>query len=78
MATIRRKKHTERHGRITDAALAAFRAGDRRTLHAELRLPPWAASPLDAEGACPWPHGTAGASAWPLSCELREALDSLA
>lgn len=61
-------------GRITPAAVAAYREGDMRTLHKALNLPPWQASPVAAVGPCPWPAGTAGAATWPDSTALREAL----
>lgn len=76
MGTIRRRKHTERTGRVTPAAVAAFRAGDKAALHAELRLRPWQASPIAAVGACPWPASCAGAVAWPQSVALREVLEA--
>ena len=76
MSTTRyRRRSPGAHG-ITPAAITAYRADDRKSLHAELRLPPWASSPLDAVGECPWPHGTAGATTWPLVVELREALEA--
>lgn len=73
MPTIRRRKHPQTRS-ITAAALAAFKAGDHLTLHRELRLPPWQASPLDAEGACPWRARSAGWQTWPDSVALREGL----
>jgi len=41
MATVRRRKHQERPGRITPAAIEAYRAGNWPELHRELRLKPW-------------------------------------
>lgn len=76
MGSIRRRKHSERQGRITVAAVAAYRTGDKAALHAELHLRPWQASPIDATGECPWPPTAAGASSWPLSVELRTALEA--
>lgn len=61
-------------GRITPAAIEAYRDGDMTRLHNALNLPPWQASPLAAVGPCPWPENSAGAMAWPDSVQLREAL----
>lgn len=74
MATLRRRKHVERAGRMTPEAVSAFEAGDRTTLHRLLRLPPWQVSPLDAVGECPWPDRSAGANTWPDSMALRAEL----
>jgi hypothetical protein len=71
---IHRRKHVEKIGRITPTAITAFRAGDRMTLHRELRLPPWQVSPLDADGDCPWSPTVAGGWTWPESVTLRAAL----
>lgn len=77
MATTHyRRRAPAAHG-ITAAALEAFKAGNRKTLHHELRLQPWASSPLDAQGACPWPASCAGAVAWPKAVELRELLEAV-
>lgn len=76
MSTTRYRRRAIGAHQITPAALAAYRAEDRKALHHELRLPPWQVSPLDAHGDCPWPPTTAGATSWPLSCELREALEA--
>lgn len=70
----RRRTRNLARGRITPAALAAYREGDMRALHKALNLPPWQASPVAAIGLCPWPSGTAGATSWPDSLALREAL----
>jgi hypothetical protein len=74
MGTVHRRRHVERAGRITPTAIAAFRAGDRMTLHRELRLPPGQVSPLDAHGDCPWSSSVAGGRTWPESVALRAAL----
>lgn len=74
MATLRRRKHTQQSGRVTAEAVDAFDAGDRERLHRELRLPPWQASPLEAEGDCPWSPGSAGGFTWADSVALRAAL----
>jgi len=76
MSTIKRKPRLQRAGRITPDAVAAFRADDRESLHAALRLPPWQLSPLDAIGECPYPHGAAGATTWPDSVSLRVELEA--
>jgi len=75
MGMVRRRKHSDRSGRITNAAVAAFKAGDERTLHRELRLPPWQVSPLTAVGSCPWPAGSGGERTWADSVALREVLN---
>jgi hypothetical protein len=62
--------------RITDAALAAYKAGDRLTLHRELHLKPWQETPLAAAGTCPWPDGSAGATTWADACRLRDELEA--
>ncbi len=74
MSTTRRMRRTERFGRITDAAVAAFKAGDVMELHRELRLPPWQVSPLRAQGECPWPENSAAALTWADSVALLEVL----
>ena len=74
MATVRRRRHAERTGRVTAAAHAAWKARDREALHSALRLPPWQPSPLELDGECPWPAGTAAARTWQDSIDLREAL----
>lgn len=74
MATTRRIKRTERFGRITDAAVTAFKAGNVMELHRELRLPPWQVSPLRAQGKCPWPENSAAALTWADSVALRAVL----
>lgn len=61
--------------RVTDAAVAAYKAGDDLTLCRELRLPPWQISPLQVDGDCPWPAGTGGAMTWPDSVALRDELE---
>lgn len=76
MGTIRRRKHQQRASRATHEAVEAFRAADRTTLHRFLRLPPWQASPLDAEGDCPWPANCAGALTWTDSVALREEIEA--
>ncbi|MDB5575858.1 MAG: hypothetical protein JWR80_1034 [Bradyrhizobium sp.] len=43
----RRRNRKDREHRITDAAVAAFKAGDYHGLHAALGLKPWQPSPLD-------------------------------
>lgn len=75
MATVRRKKRGAHTGRVTPAAVAAYRAGDWLALHTELRLPPWQVSPLDAVGPCPWPASMAGARTWADSVALRAELE---
>ena len=78
MTTIKRKRHTQQVGRITDEAIEAFRSGDELALHRALRLPPWQISPLAAVGECPWPATCGGATSWPDSVALREELEAIA
>ncbi len=68
-----------RQHRITEAAVAAFSAGDVIGLHRALGLRPWVPSPLEVvEGeAPPWPPGSGGAMAWPLAVELQRELLAL-
>jgi len=58
---------------VTPQAVAAFKAGDWRALHQELRLP-WLPSLLDLAGDCPWPPGSAGEATWEPSVALHEVL----
>lgn len=74
MGTVNRRPRKQHVGRITPDALVAYAAGDRTGLHKALRLPPWQASPLDAEGECPYPSGSGYARTWADSLALREAL----
>lgn len=74
MSTTRRRTHKQHAGRITPAAVAAFVACNRLTPHRLLRLPRWQSSPLDAEGASPWPADAVGTTAWPDSVALRAEL----
>lgn len=76
MGTIKRRPRLQHSGRITPEAVAAYQDGDKIALHAALRLPPWQLSPLDAVGACPYPHGAAGAMTWPDSVSLRVELEA--
>lgn len=76
MATTKRKRRTERSGRITPEAIAAFRAGDARALHRALRLPVFQVSPLYAVGKCPWPAGSGGGMTWADSVALRAELEA--
>lgn len=76
MTTLHRRKRTEQAGRITQAAVEAFRAGDELALHRALRLPPWQISPLQVDRDCPWPAGTGGAMTWPDSVALRAELEA--
>ena len=78
MSTIRRRTRSQQAGRITPEAVAAFVAGDRATLKHALRLPPWQVSPLDAEGACPYPPLTGAAVTWLDSLALRSQLQAAA
>ena len=73
---VKIRSHKVRPHRITQEAISAFRAGDQRALHTALDLPPWCPSPLDvSENGCPWPAGSAGATAWPLALKLRSEVE---
>jgi hypothetical protein len=72
----RYRRRAARTVRMTPAAVAAFRAGDRAALHDELGLKSWQPSPLDVGGRCPWPAGTAGAKAWPEMVAVRAQLEN--
>lgn len=48
-----------------------------RAVKAELRIPPYAASPLDADGPCPYPGNAGIAHTWPAAVQLREQLEEL-
>ena len=74
MGTLRRRRHSQQ-ARITQEAVDAFNAGDHKALRQLLRLPPWQASPIDAEGECPWPPGSAGLTTWADSVALRQELE---
>jgi hypothetical protein len=76
MPTKRMRVNRTQRTRITPEAVAAYRAGDKGELHRLLRLPPWQASPLDAEGECPFPRTSSGHLTWQDSVDLREALEN--
>lgn len=68
-----------REHRITEAAVAAFKAGDEDALHHALALKPWEASPFasedseDLHGA-----GSAYSASLPQARALRQALEERA
>jgi hypothetical protein len=73
------KRTRRKHGllqRVTGDAVALYRAGDWLGLHRALGLPPWHASPLDVDQACPWPTGCAGGDTWQAAVDLRAELES--
>ena len=72
----KRRTSKQRQYAATPGAVDAFVADDRTALHRALGLPPWCASPLDAEGECPWPAGSAGARSWPEVVRLRAELEA--
>ena len=72
--TKRYRRRTARMGNVTPDAVAAFQRGDRTALHRELDLKPWQPSPLDVDGACPWPLGSAGQNTWAGAVALRAEL----
>jgi hypothetical protein len=74
--TKRYRRRTARTGNITPDAVAAFQGGDRTGLHRELGLKPWQPSPLDVNGACPWPPGSAGQDTWDEAIALRAELET--
>ena len=63
---------------ITPAVTEAYAARDRTSLHQLLHLPPWAPSPLDAAGECPWPAGSVGMQTWSLAQKLRAEIKEVA
>jgi hypothetical protein len=68
-----------RDHRVTEAAVAAFLAGDRLALHRALGLKPWQPSPIDATEAEPpaWAGPMDGWRAgWQLARALREKLEA--
>lgn len=76
MSTTKRRRRTERSGRITPEAIRAYRAKDVKALHRLLKLPPHQVSPLYAEGECPWPAWTGGGETWADSVALRAELEA--
>ena len=76
MPAKRQRKPRKLRVRVTPAAVAAYKAGDWLTLHRELHLKPWQASPLEAFGECPWLRGSAGARTWQDSISLRNELEA--
>jgi len=71
-----RRRRPDAGPKITPAAVEAYRAGDCQELHRALNLPPWHPSPLQAEGASPYPGNCAGAHFWPAAVALREQLEA--
>lgn len=74
----KRRPDKARDHRVTPAAVEAFRIGDVAGLRKALALRPWQISPLEAQGTCPWPKGTAAAETWAQSVALRAALEEAA
>ncbi|MES2001578.1 MAG: hypothetical protein V4444_04615 [Pseudomonadota bacterium] len=73
----KRRVSKVRDHRITDAAVAAFKANDEEALSWALGQKPWEYSPLEAEGECP--HGPMHQQAhWAKAKELRAALEAAA
>ncbi len=77
MPTKRLKRMRPLAAKITPAAVAAYKAGDRGDLHDQLRLKPWQASPLDVEGPCPYSPPYVIAATWPHIQALRAALEEM-
>jgi hypothetical protein len=77
MPTKRQRVTRSLVARITPEAIAAWKAGEWGDLQRALRLPPWHASPFDADGDCPTGN-TAGAATWPEAVQLRAQLYALA
>ena len=73
---VKRRKPKIRAHRITSEAVAAFRAGDEYALAQALALPPWHASPLWTNNACPYPEGTSTSLTWAKATELRKQLEA--
>ena len=66
----RQKRSKTRRHRISDAAVAAWIAGDEVALDDALDLPPWHMSPLHCDEP-PANDLTAYAESWERACELR-------
>ena len=78
MPTKRTKRARPLAAKITPAAVEAFRSGDRRELHNQLRLKPWQVSPLDAhDGPCPWHPSYLSSETWPQMQALRAAVEEM-
>ena len=46
----------------------------------ELKLPPFAAGPLDVDvddDSCPWPAGTSAYLTWPMALEMKRTLEAM-
>jgi hypothetical protein len=71
----KRRLPKERAHRITERAVAAFKAANWLTLHRALGLRPWMPSPLDVKTASPPLGRTAWEACWPLAVELRAELE---
>ena len=76
MPTKRKKRARPLAAKITPAAVEAYRAGDRRALHRQLRRKPWKVSPLDVhEGPCPMHPSYVASGTWPQMQALRAVLE---
>lgn len=78
MPTKRTRTARGTRQRVTERAVAAFKAKEWMTLHRELGLKPWEMSPLDVDdGPCPdhrcGPYGASWPKAQALRAELEEA-----
>lgn len=79
MPTKRTKRARPLAAKITPVAVEAYRAGDRRALHRQLRLKPFQVSPLDVhEGPCPFHPSYVASETWAHMQALRAALEEIA
>lgn len=78
MPTTRTPVHRRSRPRISPEALAAFRVGDRKTLHHLLSLKPWQPSPCDVDDGPPpkYARGTAWGDTWPAAQAWRRGLEA--
>lgn len=76
MPTKRRSVFRSQRARVSEDAVAAFRAGDWLALHRALHLAPWHTSPLDATTeTCPLDSREMGAQTWADARALRLELE---
>jgi hypothetical protein len=75
MPVKRRKAKIKAH-QLTPDVFAAFDAGDGVALSRALKLPPWHASPLDADlaGPAPYNHEGCWAMTRPAALEMRREI----
>lgn len=79
-STRKRTKRGQDAIRLSEAAVAAFKAGDGAQLTQELRLRPWWPHPFDCTEDEPpeWAQGSPYGNAWSTVREIRLALEEAA